>query len=56
MKERVEFLMQTLFGSHISIMDIFVAMIIGHLGGWYLFLFIPWFAYSNHQKIKYDGV
>lgn len=56
MKEKIDYLMSTLYRSSVSILDILVAVIIGHLGGLYLLLFIPWFLYSNHQKIKYDGV
>lgn len=56
MKEKIDYLMYLLYSSSVSVLDILVAVIVGTLGGWFWFLFIPWFFYSSKQKIKYDGV
>lgn len=56
MKEKIDYLMFLLYSSSVSVLDILVAVIVGTLGGWFWFLFIPWVFYSTKQKIKYDGV
>lgn len=56
MKEKIDYLLILLYSSSVSVLDILVAVVVGTLGGWFWFLFIPWFFYSSKQKIKYSGV
>lgn len=58
MTKIIDELMKQLYSCTLSVMDFAVISLLSLLGQefhWAVFILIlPWIAYSNHQKFKYD--